>query len=61
MLVLLMGGIYELRHCDGLRCHDINAKFHKDWFRHSEVVSGDTRADTATRSHKHTFIFFKIR
>jgi hypothetical protein len=33
---------------DGLGCHDIHAKFHKDWFRHSKVVRGDTHADTST-------------
>jgi hypothetical protein len=27
-----MGGIYEVRRCGGLRCHDIHTKFHKDWF-----------------------------
>jgi hypothetical protein len=31
----LMGGIYELRRWDRLRCQDIYTKFHKDWFRHS--------------------------
>jgi hypothetical protein len=30
---LLMGWIYELCHCDGLRCCDMHTKFHKDWFR----------------------------
>jgi hypothetical protein len=34
MLVLLMGGNYELRLFDGVRCHDIRMKFHKDWFAH---------------------------
>jgi hypothetical protein len=37
----LMGGIYEIRRWDGLRCHDINTKFHKDWFTHSKVDMGD--------------------
>jgi hypothetical protein len=31
-----MGGIYEVRRWNGLRCHDILIKFHKDWFRHSK-------------------------
>jgi hypothetical protein len=25
----LMGGVYKVRRCDGLRCHDIHTKFHK--------------------------------
>jgi hypothetical protein len=37
MLVLLMGVIYELRRRDGIRCHDIDTKFHKVWFCHSKV------------------------
>jgi hypothetical protein len=24
----------------GVWCHDINTKFHRDWFRHSEVNMG---------------------
>jgi hypothetical protein len=60
MLVLLKEGIYELCCFDGLRCHDIRTKLHKDYFRHSEIVKGgeDTRtgAQTATLSHKLTFI-----
>jgi hypothetical protein len=28
--VLLMRGIYESRHRDGLRCHDIHAESHDD-------------------------------
>jgi hypothetical protein len=31
MLVLLVGGIYEVRSWNGLRCRDIRTKFHKDW------------------------------
>jgi hypothetical protein len=30
----LMGGNYEVRRWDGLRCRDIHTKFHEDWFRH---------------------------
>jgi hypothetical protein len=33
----LMRGIYEVRRWDWLRYHDTHAKFHNDWFRHSEV------------------------
>jgi hypothetical protein len=32
-----MGGIYEVCHLDGLRCHDTHTRFNKDWFRHSKV------------------------
>jgi hypothetical protein len=45
MLVLLMGGIYELH---GLRCHDVLIKFHKGCFTYLKV---------ARWSHEHTFIF----
>jgi hypothetical protein len=40
-----MGGIYEVRRWDGLRCHDIYiyTKFHKDWLRHSEVNMRDSQ------------------
>jgi hypothetical protein len=37
MLVLLMGRIYGLQRWDDFRCHDIQTKFRKDWFRHSKV------------------------
>jgi hypothetical protein len=33
----LIGGISEVRRGDWLSSHDIHTKFHKDWFRHSEV------------------------
>jgi hypothetical protein len=42
----LLGGIYEVRRLDGLRCHDIHTKFHKDWFSHSKVITWGI--------HKHT-------
>jgi hypothetical protein len=29
------GGIYEVRHCDGLTWHDIHATFHNNRFRYS--------------------------
>jgi hypothetical protein len=38
----LMGDIYEVRRWDGLRCHDIHIKFHKDWFMHAKLNRGDT-------------------
>jgi hypothetical protein len=44
MLVLLMTWVYEVR-------HHIHTKFHKDWFRHSEVV-GRVEARTDTQIHE---------
>jgi hypothetical protein len=40
-----LGGIYEVRRGDGLRCHDVRTKFHKYCFRHSEVGRGNTQTD----------------
>jgi hypothetical protein len=42
-----MGGIYEVRRSDELSCLDIHTKFHKDWFRHSEVDKGGIHRLTA--------------
>jgi hypothetical protein len=39
MLVLLMGGIYEVRCYDGLRRQGIHTKFHDDWFRYSSTIN----------------------
>jgi hypothetical protein len=41
-----MGEIYEVRRWDGLRCHDIHTKFHKDWFSHSKVDMGGSDEPT---------------
>jgi hypothetical protein len=30
--------IYDVCRFDGLKCHDKHAKFHNDWFSHSNVV-----------------------
>jgi hypothetical protein len=38
MLVLLMGGIYEVRHSGGLSWHDMRTKFHDDRFMHSSNI-----------------------
>jgi hypothetical protein len=38
----LVGDIYEVRRCDGLRCHDVHSKYRKDWFMDLEVNKGDT-------------------
>jgi hypothetical protein len=46
-----MGGIYEVRRSDGLKCYDMHIKFHKDWFNHSYVIIEDTQTG---RSHKPT-------
>jgi hypothetical protein len=35
MLVLLMGGIYDVRHLDGFMLHCILAKLHGDKYRRS--------------------------
>jgi hypothetical protein len=39
-----MEGIFEVRSRDGLMRHDVRLKSPKDWFRHSEVSSGDLQA-----------------
>jgi hypothetical protein len=54
----MIGGIYEVRRWDGLRCHDLYTKFHKDSFSHSKVDKGDY-IDTQTEwwSHKPTLFF----
>jgi hypothetical protein len=35
-----MGRINGILRWDGLRCRDVDTKFHKIWFKHSEVNSG---------------------
>jgi hypothetical protein len=37
----LMRGIYGVLLWDGLRCHELHTKFHKDWFSHSDIDKGD--------------------
>jgi hypothetical protein len=51
MLVLLTEGIYDISSRDGLRSHDtlVHTKFHRDWFRYSEVVRMDTYTDTDSK------------
>jgi hypothetical protein len=56
----LMGGIYEVRRCDRLRCNDIYTKFHKDFFRQSEVYKGDTPTDTQTHKEHDDLISLLI-
>jgi hypothetical protein len=38
MLVLLMGGIYEVSRWDGFMWYDISTKFHEDWYRRSSNI-----------------------
>jgi hypothetical protein len=51
----LTGEIYEVCRWDGLRCHDIHTKFHKDWFRHSKIDRADTQTQTSWWSHEPFF------
>jgi hypothetical protein len=59
----LMWGIYEIRRWDGLRCHELHIRFHKDWFRNSKIDTGEyTDTQTAWKSHNPILIFFfKLR
>jgi uncharacterized C2H2 Zn-finger protein len=41
-----------------LRCRDICTKFHKDWFRHSEVNRGHTHTHTQERDLISLLCFF---
>jgi hypothetical protein len=47
-LVLFVVGIYELRGSDELRCLNIHAKSHRDWFAYLKVNRGHTYTDTHT-------------
>jgi hypothetical protein len=49
----LLGGIYDVRRWNALRCYDICAKFHKDWFSHSEL--NEEHSDLT-----HLFRLFKL-
>jgi hypothetical protein len=44
-----MGGIYEVRLSEGLRCHAKHTQFHKYCFRHSKVDSGDSQTAWISR------------
>jgi hypothetical protein len=56
----LMGRIYEVHRWDGLRCHDIRTKFHKDWFSHSKVDRvWDTKAHRQRGDLVSLFLFFQ--
>jgi hypothetical protein len=56
-----MGGIYEVRRWDGLRYRDMHTKFHKDWFRHSNLDRGDTQAHRQHGDRISLLLFFWIR
>jgi hypothetical protein len=56
----LMGGIYEVRRWDVLRCHGIHTKFIKDWFRHSKV-EGKRHTDTQNGDLISLLYVLKIR
>jgi hypothetical protein len=53
--------LVEVRRWVGLKNHDRRNKFHKIWFRHSNIAGGYTDSQRARLSHKPTFIYFKIR
>jgi hypothetical protein len=59
---MLMGRIYEVYCCDGLRRHDIHTKFHKAWLRHSKVkrVEG-SEAQIYHGHHISQSVLLKIR
>jgi hypothetical protein len=58
MLVLLMGGSYEIHNWVGLGSYNIPTKFHKDEFRCSKVIgSGDIHTNTETARWAHTTTF----
>jgi hypothetical protein len=45
----LMGGVYEIHRSDVLRCHGVHTKFHKYWFKNSQVKGGGD--DSQTHGH----------
>jgi hypothetical protein len=50
MLEIPIGGIYDFRHCDDLKFHDMHSRFHKDWVRDSEVnIRGHTHTHTQSK------------
>jgi hypothetical protein len=55
----LMGGIYEVHHWDGLRCHDIHTRSRKDWLRHSNVNGGDTQTHRQHGDRISLLLFFQ--
>jgi hypothetical protein len=57
MLVLLMGTIYEVRHGECLRWHDIHTKFHEGRYMRSEVIWGDTYVHTYIYIYTHTHTY----
>jgi hypothetical protein len=55
----VIGRIYEVRRRDGLRCHDIHTKFHKDSFSNSKVNRGDIEAHRQHGDRISLLSFFK--
>jgi hypothetical protein len=53
-----MGGIYEVRHCDGLRCHNTHTKFYKGGFKYSNIVRGDTQTHREQGDFISLILFF---
>jgi hypothetical protein len=47
-----MGDIYEVRRRDGLRCHDMHTKLHKDPFSHSKLMVGGEYIDLLVFKNK---------
>jgi hypothetical protein len=50
----LMGGIYEVRRCDWVRCHDVHTEFHEPGSEIQKLI-GEGDSQTAWRSHKPTW------
>jgi hypothetical protein len=55
----LMERIYEVRRWDGLRCHDIYTKFHKDWSDIQKLLGKYNDTQTAWWLYKPIFILSK--
>jgi hypothetical protein len=57
----MMGGIYEVRRLDGLRCHNVHTKVYEDWLEHSKVDRGDTQTHRQHGDRISLLLFFQIR
>jgi hypothetical protein len=51
MLVLLMEKIYGLWCWDGVKCHDMHTRLHKNWFKSSIVSTEDTHRQQCDPIH----------
>jgi hypothetical protein len=54
-----MGGIYVAILSDGLRCHDIHTKLHKNKFRHSKVGRWEFTDTQRARASHSLLLFFQ--